>query len=84
MKRTELFDNLLEQAKRFFDKVELSRGDFKGGMCLVRDEKHLILNKNASLDTNLKLLCSAMASLDINQQYLLPAIREAIEKYSEA
>ncbi len=83
MRRTEIFERLLETAKTVFDKVEVAQGDFRGGTCQVRGEKHLILNKGANLDTNLRLLSNALAEAKLDETYLLPALREAIEKFSD-
>ncbi len=84
MRRTEIFDNLIEIAKRVFDRVEITNGDFSGGICRVRSEKCLILNRNVSLDTNIKVISSAIASTNIDDHYILPVMREAIEQYSNS
>ena len=83
MRRTEIFERLLETAKNVFDKVEMTQGDFRGGVCRVRGENHLILNKGANLDTNLRLLSNALADMRLDETFLLPVLREAIEKYSD-
>jgi len=83
LKRTEVYELLLETARSMFDRVELSAGDFKSGPCRVRGESCLILNKSAGLDTNLKVLANSLAELDLDGRYLLPAIREAIERFSD-
>ncbi|MFH0882678.1 MAG: hypothetical protein V2A56_06815 [bacterium] len=83
MRRTEIFERLLETSKSVFDRVEVTQGDFRGGMCKVRGETHLILNKGANLDTNLRLISNALADARLDETFLLPALREAIEKYSD-
>ena len=83
MRRAEIFDRLLETAKNVFDKVEVTQGDFRGGVCKVRGETHLILNKGVNLDTNLRLLANALAEAQLDETFILPALREAIEKYSD-
>ena len=83
MRRTEIYERLLETAKTVFDKVEVTQGDFRGGVCKVRGENHLILNKGANLETNLRLLSNALADARLDETFVLPALREAIEKYSD-
>jgi len=83
MRRTELYDRLLEKARDVFSRVEISNGDFRGGVCIVRGEKHLVLNKGASLDTNLRIVSNALADEELDETFLLPVLREAIEKYSD-
>ncbi len=82
--RREAFDQLLELAERLFDKVEHITGDFRGGVCRVRDERRLILNRNQPLDTKLKVLASALAEEPLDTLYILPSLREAIETYGES
>ena len=84
MKRTEVYEKLLETARSLFDRVEIGQGDFRGGPCMIRGERCLILNKTAGLDTNLKLVANTLAELNLDERYLLPAIRDAIEKYSDS
>jgi hypothetical protein len=84
MRRNELYDRLLEKAREVFDKVEDAPGDFRGGLCRVRGERHLVLNKNANLDTNLRIISNALAEANLDGQFLLPVLREAIEKYSDS
>lgn len=83
MKRTEVYDRLLETARSLFDRVEIGAGDFHGGPCVIRGERCLILNKSVGLDTNLKLVANTLADMNLDERYLLPAIRDAIERYSE-
>ena len=81
--RTEIYEQLLEVARRYFERVEEESGDFVGGICRVRNERYLVLNRQAKLDRRLRIVATALSSLDLDQQYLLPAVREAIDRYSE-
>ncbi len=83
MKRPDVFDNLLELAEKVFDRVELSSGDFRGGVCRIRNEDCLVLNKGGGLDRNLRILANALAERNLEEMFVLPALREAIEQYSE-
>lgn len=84
MNRRELFEQMLEAAGRVYDRVELNTGDFRGGVCRVRDERCLFINRAASLDHNLKVLANHLAGNVAEGVYLLPKVREAIERYSES
>ncbi|MBS1261213.1 MAG: hypothetical protein MAG453_00534 [Calditrichaeota bacterium] len=83
-RRREVYDSLLEVARRYFDRVEEETGDFRGGVCRVRGERYLLVNRQAKLDRRLRVVATALASLDLDSQYLLPAIREAIDRYAES
>ncbi|MCB2213707.1 hypothetical protein KQI52_16480 [bacterium] len=82
-RRQEMYEQLLEVARRYFERVEEESGDFRGGVCRVRNERYLVLNRQAKLERRLRTVATALASLDLDQQYLLPAVREAIDRYSE-
>ena len=83
LRRIEVYEQLLEVARRYFDLVEEETGDFTGGVCRVRDESCLLVNRQAKLDRRLRTVATALAGLNLEQQYLLPAVRDAIERYSE-
>ena len=83
MTRRELFDTMLETAEKVFDRVELTHGDFRGGSCRIRDERCLFLNRTASLDYNLRIVASHLAGETVDDMYLKPIIREAIDKYTD-
>lgn len=83
MKRAEVYEKLLETARTLFDRVEITPGDFRGGACTVRGERCLILNKSAGLDANLKLVANTLAEMNLDERYLLPAIRDSIERFSD-
>ncbi len=82
MKRQEIFEELVEVAHRFYERVEVTRGDFRGGECLLRGQMCLFINRNAGLDANLQVICTALASQNMEDFFLLPKLRNAIEKYA--
>ena len=82
MTRRELFDRMLEAAESIFDKVEVVNGNFRGGVCRVRNERCLILNRGAGLETNLRILSTHLAGGNSEEIYLVPQVRDAIEQYS--
>lgn len=83
MRRTELYNHLLEIARQVFDRVEIAHGDFKGGLCKVREETCLILNRGANLEVNVRIVALALSSQNLEERFLLPAIRELIERTIE-
>jgi hypothetical protein len=83
MTRRELLDRLLELAEKVFDRVEMTKGDFRGGVCKVRGQMCLYLNRNAGLDTNLRTLANALAEQDLESIFVMPALRDAIDTYRE-
>ena len=51
-----------------------------GGLCLLRGENILIINSKATDSDKIKALAEAVRHFDIDQIYILPAVRELLEK----
>ena len=83
MKRAEILEKLLELAERVFDRVETTQGDFRGGVCRVRGQTCLFLNRAAGVDANLRTVANALAASGLDETYVLPALREAIDTFSD-
>lgn len=78
-----MYEQLLETARRYFDRVSEESGEFQGGVCRVRGEQTLLINRHARLDRKLRTVATALSDLDLDQHYLLPALREAVDRYAE-
>lgn len=83
MKRQELFDLLMEAAKKIYTRVDVAAGDFRGGTCRVREEYFLFLNRASGLDTNIRILANSLSRQEADNLYLLPKVREVIQQYSD-
>lgn len=76
----EAFDKIgitVQFAKLTFEDV---RG--KGGMARVHDRKILILDKDLSTREMTELLASELANMNIENLFLPPMVREAVERYA--
>ncbi|MBZ0178579.1 MAG: hypothetical protein K8F36_04740 [Melioribacteraceae bacterium] len=78
------FENLLNDLKslaaQMGAKVRFERGDFKGGYCLMKDDKLIVINKLSNTQRKVMVLAAALKELGIDEVYLPPNIREAIEE----
>ncbi|MBD3165980.1 hypothetical protein GF324_05245 [bacterium] len=83
MTRRELFDRMVELAEKVFDRVEVTKGDFRGGVCRLRGQSCLYINRNAGLETNVRTLANALSQQDLESMFVMPALRDAIETYRE-
>ncbi len=63
--------------------VRFEKGDFKGGYCVVKENKIIIINKFASNQKKASILASALKELGIDNLYLNPKLREIIEDLTE-
>jgi hypothetical protein len=51
-----------------------------GGVCRFKGDNLLIINSNATVRDKIKTLAEAVKNFDLDQVYILPIIRELLEK----
>lgn len=74
------FESLLDNLA-----IELryEKGDFAGGLCRYKDKQQLIVNKDLGLQQKINILARELgANLDLDQVYMVPALREVIDNAS--
>jgi hypothetical protein len=80
------FEEILQELKSVADQlgasVRFEKGDFKGGYCIVRDKKVVVINKLTNLQKKVMILSTALKELGVDSIYLTPRIREIIEEMS--
>ncbi len=52
----------------------------RGGLCVLHGERRIIIERTLSPREKAHLLAAGLAQFDFEDIYLLPAVREAIEK----
>ena len=62
-------------------RVRYEEGDFKGGLCRINGERMIIAQKKASLEEKIESLARSVGRLDIANVYVVPELRELIERY---
>lgn len=81
------FESVLQELKQIAQelgaKVRFERGDFKGGYCIIKEDKTIVINKLSSLQKKVMILTSALKDLGIEELYLPPKIREILEIVGE-
>jgi len=81
------FETILQDLKQIAQelgaKVRFERGDFKGGYCIVKEDKTIVINKLSTLQKKVMILTSALKDLGVDEKYLPPRIREIIEEITE-
>ncbi|NJD23703.1 MAG: hypothetical protein FIA82_13725 [Melioribacter sp.] len=81
------FETILQDLKQIAQelgaKVRFERGDFKGGYCIVKEDKTIVINKLSTLQKKVMILTSALKDLGVEEKYLPPRIREIIEEINE-
>ncbi len=79
----EIIQDLKSVASQLGATVRFEKGDFKGGYCLIKENKVIVINKNANLQRKAMILSTALKELGINEIYLNPRLREIIEEMGE-
>jgi len=69
-----------ELADKLNIKLLQDKGDFTGGSCLVKDENFIVVNKRKPAEQRLKILAQEFNKKDLSDIYIIPALREFIEK----
>jgi Zn-dependent peptidase ImmA (M78 family) len=64
--------------------VRFEKGDFKGGYCLIKENKVIVINKSANLQRKVMILSAALKELGVDEIYLNPKLREIIEEMGDS
>ena len=64
-------------------KVRFEKGDFKGGYCILKESKVIVINKMTNLQRKVMILSAALKELGVDKIYLTPKIREFIDKMAD-
>jgi 3'-phosphoadenosine 5'-phosphosulfate sulfotransferase (PAPS reductase)/FAD synthetase len=87
MKESEILQHLEEIAEKLSIKVQQVnlRKDYynlKSGLCKVRGEPRIIVDKHLHLSEKIDVLIDALAEFDIEDLYINPYVRKLFEKRS--
>ncbi len=81
------FESILQDLKNLASQmgatVRFERGDFKGGYCILKESKIIVLNKLSNLQRKVITLSAALTELGIDEMYLTPRLREVIEEMGD-
>ncbi len=79
----EIIQDLKNLALQMGAEVRFEKGDFKGGYCLLKESKVIVVNKMANLQRKVMILSMALKELGIDKIYLTPKLREIIDEMAE-
>lgn len=79
----EIIQDLRGIANQLGATIRFEKGDFKGGYCLLKESKVIVINKNANLQRKAMILSVALKELGVDEIYLNPRIREMIEEMGD-
>ena len=79
----EIIQDLKALAQQLGAEVRFEKGDFKGGYCLLKESKIIVINKLMNLQRKVMILSAALKELGVDQIYLNPRMREIIDEMAE-
>jgi len=63
--------------------LRYEQGDFQGGICRVGEKQLLLVNKKLILSQKVNLLARELASLDLSDVYVVPVIRDLLNRFKK-
>ncbi len=79
MKKEKLYNEFEDLATRIGLRIIRGKGDFNGGPCIINNEKVIVLNKIKPLEQRLKVLASSFNEINLEEVYIIPALRAFIQ-----
>ncbi len=79
MTNEEMLVELKTLAEQIAIPVRFETGNFDGGLCVVNNERILIVNKKASVPKKISTLAVGLHQCGLDSVYVKPAVREVIE-----
>lgn len=79
----EIIQDLRSVANQLGATIRFEKGDFKGGYCLLKESKVIVINKNANLQRKAMILSVALKELGVDEIYLNPKLRDLIEEMGD-
>jgi hypothetical protein len=88
MKPDQLYQELIDLAERMQitvseQNLKVSGIKVRSGLCTVKGQKLFVMNKHKSVHSKIKILAAQLAMLPHEDMYIIPAVRELLEKYVE-
>lgn len=83
MKPEELLNQLETLSQNMAIDLRYEKGDFKGGLCRVNEQKILIINSKLPDDEKIKIFTNELSQMDLDNIYVVPAVREVLEEQAK-
>ncbi|MBN1348863.1 hypothetical protein JXJ21_05595 [candidate division KSB1 bacterium] len=80
-------ETVLQQLEAILKELSIAlryeKGRFQGGLCRLHGEEVFILNSKLSVDRKIRIIAKELSLLNLENVYILPAIREIIEEMQD-
>ena len=81
-KKELLIQELIELINQTGYEVRIEKGSFKGGFCLLRESKVLLINKNLEQDKKINFILKNLSEIGTDEIFIKPNIREMLDNQS--
>jgi len=78
MKEEEILSGLEKLVESLSIQLRYEKGDFAGGYCVLQDKRMMIVNNALTSAMRLKVLARELATMNLDNVFVLPALREVI------
>ena len=78
MNNQQILQELEQLAARLNITVRYEEGDFNGGLCRIKSDQVIIINKKFPVEKRIAVLSRELSTLNLNVIYILPQLRELI------
>jgi hypothetical protein len=83
VKTSKLVELLHDAVEKLGYRVRIEQGRFRGGDCIHKEEKLVFINRRMGDEERAEILARTLAQHDYNQVFLLPEVRDFVEKFVE-
>jgi hypothetical protein len=88
MKPDQLYQELKDLAERMQvtvceQNLKTSGIKVQSGLCTVKGQNLFIIDKHKSVQKKIRILAAQLASIPHEDLYIIPTVRELLEKYAE-
>ncbi len=80
MKPEHIVEGLKSVAEQLGIRVRVERGNFRGGRCKVTGDDVIVLNRHHIPEVQISILADGLKDMDVDQVYMKPALRRALEE----
>lgn len=80
MDTEQIIEELEQAAQQLGFEVRTEKGNFRGGRCVMKDKRIIMLNKRHLPEVQLAVLAESLRDAPLDTIYLKPAVRQALEE----
>jgi len=83
MKTEQLLEEIENLARQLDIELRYEKGEFRGGLCVLNEQRLLIIHSKMKPEQKLRLIAREMAVLDLTSQSMPLKLRNLIESFQQ-